>query len=88
MSGVVRCNLDTAGGVVLPINSKVTVEGYPIGLSGCPVAPHGDDEHRNAVMVGGSSKVTVGGVAVLRGGVDRATCGHVVTGSSKVTIGG
>lgn len=88
MSGAVRCNLDTAGGVVLPSSSKVTVEGYPIGLSGYRVASHGDDEHRNAVMVGGSTKATVGGVAILRGGIDRATCGHVVTGSSKVTIGG
>lgn len=83
MPGISVCNVDTAGGIILPgPNAKVFYKGNPLAVVGCAVAPHG--EHDRAVIETGSSKVFIGGISVCMQG-SRASCGHTATGRPDLT---
>ena len=87
--GLTVCNLDTAGGIITPLQTKATWNGNPIAIVGCPVVPHPpcDDEpiHCSAVMAEGDPKVTINGIPVcFRGHV--ANCGHPATGRIKTFL--
>jgi uncharacterized Zn-binding protein involved in type VI secretion len=83
MPGISVCNVDTAGGTILPgPNAIVYYKGNPLAVVGCPVAPH--DTHDRAVMETGSTKVFIGGIAVCMAG-SRASCGHTATGRPDLT---
>lgn len=83
MPGLVRCDVDTAGGGLIRAgsNNHVFCEGHLVAVVGSPVSSHGSGSHSNATMVEGSPRVFIGGVAVCRAG-DHASCGDVATGSS------
>ena len=87
MPGVSRVTTDTAGGQITGLQvPTVLVNGQPIVVKGDKVAPHGPGAHASAVMVGCSSTVFGGGIAVCRAG-DQASCLDVATGSANVFAG-
>lgn len=84
MPGITVCNLDTAGGTILPgPNAKIFYVGQPVAVVGCPVAPHGS--HSRAVMQTGSAKVFIDGIPMCFAG-SRASCDHVATGQGNITV--
>ena len=87
MAGAVAVNGDIAGGAVTASGARFTVGGEPVVLVGDPVADHGDGPHDSATMAEGSSKLTLGGIAVCVT-ENAATCGHTIVGSGKVIVGG
>jgi len=87
--GLTVCYEDTAGGIIMPLQTKATWNGNPIAIVGCPVQPHPpcDDEpvHCSAVMAEGDPKVTINGIPVcFRGHV--ASCGHPATGRTETYL--
>lgn len=85
MSGISICNVDTAGGLIRPgPNAKVFYHGNPVAVVGCPVEPHGNGSHRDAVMITGSSKVFITGIPVCMAGSE-ASCGDRATGQPNFT---
>jgi uncharacterized Zn-binding protein involved in type VI secretion len=78
-----------AGGVIQGPGAagKFTVAGKPVSLVGDDVAPHGSGVHQGPKMVAGSSKLTVGGIAVVIQGC-AASCGHTASGNPKMVVGG
>ena len=88
MPGIMRLNVDTAGGVAFQTdNPNVTVNGELVMRLGDLVAPHGFMPHDSPQpMVTASSTVTAYGVQLCRLG-DAAKCGHTATGSSDVFAG-
>jgi len=57
--------------------SKLSIEGNEVALHGDAVAPHGIGVHENATLIATTTKLVVGGKAVVRHG-DLASCGHSV----------
>lgn len=90
MAGASRVGTDAAGGTITgPGCSTVKVNGKIISVKGDGVTPHPpkDTPHMGSpVMVGSSSTVFAGGIAVVRAG-DSASCGHSASGSGNVNIG-
>jgi uncharacterized Zn-binding protein involved in type VI secretion len=84
MTGIAQGNISTAGGVILPIQTKLIVKGQPAATLGSPIASHGPGPHVGATMVQGSAKLTVDGVPVVLAG-HRASCNHVATGNPAVS---
>jgi len=73
------------------LQSKVTVGGNPVAVVGDAIASHnrlvGDScVPHSAFILGGSSKVSISGIAVARVG-DAADLGTIISGSSKITVG-
>lgn len=89
MPGVVRADVDTAGGTIRASgNSTVYVNNKLVIVDGDPVDPHGTGEHAGATMVAsGTSNTLIGGIPICFAG-DLATCGHAATGSSDAFFGG
>lgn len=86
MAGVAVCNLNSAGGTILPgPNTTVFFKGNPLAVVGCPVASHGRSPHDSPVMVSGNSKVRIKGISVCVEG-SMASCGHAANGQSNLTI--
>lgn len=88
MPGVACVSVDVAGGVQLGAQAaKFKVRGNPVVVTGDRVAGHPPEPPHttNPVMVEGSSKFRVGGVAVCREG-HRASCGHPTTGQAFFRI--
>ncbi|ARV76867.1 hypothetical protein PHABIO_236 [Pseudomonas phage Phabio] len=84
MPGISICNMDTAGGLILPgTQSKFFYRGQPAATIGSPVAPHGS--HLRAVMVQGSVKMNIDGIAVVFAGC-RASCDDTATGRPDFMI--
>lgn len=79
--------MSAAGGAIISSTiNKVTVDGMTVIGVGSQVAPHGDGPHASAVMVEGSGKFVVDGIAVCHEG-HAASCGHVLTGGNgKIVI--
>lgn len=78
MPGISICNMDTAGGLILPgTQSKFFYRGQPAATVGSPVSPHGG--HIGAVMVQGSTKMFITGIPAVYQGC-RASCDHTATG--------
>ena len=87
MPGVSRVGVDTAGGTITgPGVPSVVVNGVTISVKGDSVAPHGDNPHASATMVGSSNTVIAGGIGVVRAG-DAASCGDTASGSLDVIAG-
>ena len=87
MPGVSRVGVDSAGGIITgPGVPSVVVNGSSISVIGDSVAPHGDEPHASATMVGGSGTGIAGGKGVVRAG-DAASCGDTASGSSDVIAG-
>lgn len=87
MPGVSRVGVDSAGGTITgPGVTSVVVNGSPVSVKGDSVAPHGDDPHASATMIGSSGTVIAGGIGVVRAG-DAASCGDTASGSSDVIAG-
>lgn len=90
MAGASRVGTDSAGATITgPGESSVKVNGSSISVKGDSVTPHSpiDTPHMGGpVMVGSSSTVFAGGIAVVRAG-DSASCGHSASGSGNVNIG-
>jgi len=85
MVGISICNVDSAGGTILPgPNTKVFYHRNPVAVVGCPVTSHGSGSHRSAVMVSGSAKVFINGIAVCMAG-SLASCGDRATGRPNYT---
>lgn len=83
MPGISICNINTAGGVILPgTQSKVFYRGNPVATEGSPVSPHGS--HIGAVMIQGSAKVNIMGMPVVFAGC-RASCDDVANGQADFT---
>lgn len=80
-----RANVDTAGGLILPIQTFVKIDGAPWAVFGSPIVSHGSSPHDAATMAAGSTFVKIDGVAPCAAGM-AATCGHTSTGSGPVTI--
>ena len=88
MPGVVRVDIDSAGGAISEAKvSSVLVNGKPVAVLGCRVNGHGISPHSSPVMAQASNNVLAGGHKICRAG-DVATCGHAATGSSNVFING
>ncbi len=90
MPGVVKTNEDTAGGLILPLQSGWTIGGQPIGVVGCPVVTHSpcevpDPPHCAAIMAQGSAMFNIDGIPVCRAG-DQASCGHPATGQGWFNV--
>ncbi len=89
MPGIVRCNDDTAGGTIRPLQTVAKINGEPIGVVGCPVDSHAPcpdpSSHCSAVMVQGSTIAKISGVPICRAG-DAASCGHTATGQGWARI--
>jgi len=85
MSGICRDN-DTAGGDLIPSQTKVYANGEKVIVHGDLVANHGVAPHNAPTMVAGSNDVYVSGIAVCNAN-DLATCGHTATGSGDVGVG-
>ena len=86
MPGVSLVGVDTAGGVITGRRqSRVTVNGHTVAVMGDDVASHAPcpapASHCAAVMVQGSSRVTIDGIPIVRAG-DAASCGHTATGQA------
>lgn len=71
------------GGRILGGSPNVGSEGRAIAKVGDRVEPHGEDEHKNAVIIEGSPTVTVNNLPVAREG-DLASCGHVIVVTATV----
>lgn len=83
MPGISVCNIDTAGGIILPgAQTKVFYKGQQVAVVGSPVSPH--PGHIGAVMIQGSSKVNIMGIPVVFEGC-RASCDHTATGRPDFT---
>lgn len=85
MPRVCRANIDKAGGVIMGGSSTVFIDGFPVALVGNRVQSHGDSPHKNAIMINGSSKFIVDGIAVCLESISKATCGHPAVSTSSVT---
>lgn len=85
--GASRTGDDTAGGVILPLQSFVRLNGNPWSQIGSPVTPHPPCPdpaiHCSAHMITGSSHVRINGIPVCREG-DLADCGHASTGQGWI----
>jgi len=84
--GIVRAEIDTAGGVIQRSQSKVFINGYPISVLNDAIAPHNSGIHLSSKMIQASSKIYIKGIPVCLEG-DAALCGHTATGSDKVRYG-
>lgn len=87
MANVCRANKDKAGGTILVGSSTVTIDGFPVALEGDVIQKHGNNEHEDAKVVGGTSKFIVDGKRVCISGISKGTCGHVAVSDSSVSIG-
>lgn len=90
MPGVVRADVDTAGGGTIRAsgNSTVYVNNKLVIVDGDPVDSHGSGEHAGATMVASSTSNTfINNIAVCFKG-DLATCGDPATGSDDAFFGG
>lgn len=88
MPGIAVCNIDTAGGLILPgPNTKVFFHQQPLAVVGCPVAPHGGGSHLAAIMIQGSGKVSISSIPVVLAG-DKSSCDHEATGQPTLTSNG
>lgn len=87
MANVCRANKDKAGGIILGGSSTVTLDGFPVALEADVVQKHGNNEHENAKIVGGSDRFIVDGRRVCISGSSKATCGHIAISNSSVSIG-
>ena len=85
-NGVSRAYVDTAGGMILVGNPDFYLDGFPVAIVGNPVQSHGNNRHRSAVMVNGSSGFLVNGIPVCTS-ESQASCGHQATGSGSFTVG-
>lgn len=75
-----------AGGIIDgPGNPLWTVNGLPISMLGDAVVNHGSGPHQGAVMIQGSSWMSIDGIPVVRSG-DLATCGHTSDGDLWMTL--
>lgn len=87
MPGVSRVAVDTAGGIIAEaLAPSVRVNGAPVAVLGCAVAPHGAGAHAGPVMAAASGTVFAEGIAICRAG-DAASCGHLASGSGNVNAG-
>uniref|UniRef100_A0AAU8KW82 Phospholipase n=1 Tax=Pseudomonas phage vB_PaeM_FBPa36 TaxID=3231237 RepID=A0AAU8KW82_9VIRU len=87
MPGIAVCNMDSAGGVILPgPNVKCFYKGQPFAVIGCAVAGHGRTPHDSARMIQGSVKMAITGIPVCLQG-SMASCGHTATGRPNLTCG-
>lgn len=85
MPGISVCNMNSAGGLILPgPNEKVFFHGQPLAVVGCPVQSHGNGPHQGARMVTGSSKVFINGIPVCMAG-SLASCGDQADGQPNLT---
>ncbi len=92
MPGIVKCDVDRAGGLIRPLQTVAKIDGQPIGVIGCPVASHSPCElpsppHCAATMAQGSAVAKINGVPICRAG-DQASCGHPATGQGWARISG
>lgn len=85
MPGICRDN-DTAGGDLIPSQTKTFANNELVIIDGDDVQGHGPGEHGGPTMIAGSNKVFVANKAVCNAG-DLATCGDPATGSSNVIVG-
>jgi len=85
--GVCRAFMDTAGGLILEGDPTLLIDGNPVAVVGNPVESHGNNEHDNAVMIGGNPSLVVNGVPVCTAVLSQSSCGHQPTGSAIFTIG-
>lgn len=86
-TGVSRCGLDSAGGVIIGVQADtVFVNGHPVSVLHDPVTGHGPGEHGGPVMATCSPTVFAQGIGICRAG-DLASCGHPSTGSDNVFCG-
>lgn len=88
--GIVKCNVDTASGLIRPLQDWVTVDGQPVGIVGCPVDSHSpceapDPPHCAANMTQGKSWITIDGIPVCFEGHE-ASCGHPATGQDWIEV--
>ena len=85
MPGVSRVGVDSAGGTITgPGVPSVVVNGAAASVKGDAVAPHGDNPHASATMVGSSSTVIAGGKGVVRDHVfDEAKKWMKLNGATK-----
>ena len=85
MGNACRANIDKAGGIILGGSTTVSIDGFPVALQGNKILSHGDNPHKDAVVVNGSSQFVVEGIPVCVSGMSKGTCGHPATSSSTVT---
>ena len=86
-SGVLRANVDQAGGLIIEGSPDVQVNGKPVVRVGDKVSPHGPGAHNSPKMIEGSTTVFCNGKPVCRNG-DKASCGHTASsGSGNVYVG-
>jgi len=85
MPGILRKNIDFAGGLLSTGSPNVFINGASVVRIGDTVNQHGD--HSTSAMITGSSKVFVNGVGICRAG-DMASCGDYGTGGSPNTFAG
>lgn len=85
MPGICRDN-DTAGGDLIPSQTKTFANNELVIIDGDNVQGHGPGPHGGPTMIAGSNKVFVANKAVCNAG-DLATCGDPATGSSNVIVG-
>lgn len=71
---------DAAGGAVSATQMWFRLDGIPVLRLADPVAPHGENQHQNAIMVQASPWMKVSQVGVCRMG-DQASCGHALQAS-------
>ena len=79
-------DIDTAGGDLIPSQTKVYAGEQLVIVHGDSVANHGIPPHDSPTMIAGSKDVFIGGIAVCNAG-DLATCGDAATGHAKVNVG-
>lgn len=95
MIGVSETNVDTAGGIIRPLQTEVTLDNgsgdNPLTIIGCPVDPHPPCPdpaiHCAAHMVEGEPTITINGIPVSFLG-HRADCGHPTTGQADFGLEG
>lgn len=72
-------NVDMCGGIILGGGQTKAIFGtQPLAVVGDAITNHGLPPHGTAVITTGSSKMTIGGLAVARFG-DAGSCGHFIT---------
>lgn len=85
MAKIAVCNMDTAGGLILPRgNTSGYYRGEPIAVLGDPVMGHGEGPHAGPVLVQGSTKAYIKGIPIVLEGMV-ASCGHPATGRPDAT---
>jgi uncharacterized Zn-binding protein involved in type VI secretion len=84
MPGISRAGIDTAGGIIQPTQMVFFINGAPVATQGASVTGHGSGSHASAVMVQGSSILTVNGVGVVLAGM-LASCNDQATGDPNYT---